>query len=107
MAEEGFYEAIGCKREFGRPKKELSAVDALILEEVTPAIREKCERLQEAGVAIFTRKSGGIPILPLGEILPESGLYALTIEGEENWEQLLQAKPVCLFFAPHNKNRLE
>lgn len=107
MAKEDFYEQIGCKVQFGRPEKELSTVDGLILEEVTPEIREKVARLQEAGVALFTRRSGGIPILPLGETLPESGPYALTVEGEEHWDRLLEAAPICLFLAPRGENRLE
>ncbi|NGX44950.1 MAG: 4-hydroxy-3-methylbut-2-en-1-yl diphosphate synthase (ferredoxin) [Chlamydiae bacterium] len=106
MAAEGFYEAIGCKVQFGRPEKELSTVDGLILEEVTSEVSEKALRLQEAGVAIFTRKSGGIPIVSLNESLPDSGPYALMIEGEEGWDQILQASPVCIFLAPIGKNRL-
>lgn len=106
MVAEGFYEAIGCRVQFGRPEKELSAVDGLILEEVTPELSEKALRLQEAGVVIFTRKSGAIPILSLEESLEESGPYALMLEGEEGWDQILQASPVCIFLAPKGKNRL-
>jgi (E)-4-hydroxy-3-methylbut-2-enyl-diphosphate synthase len=77
ILDESFYQDIGCKVEFGKPKKTQGAIDAILVQETLNNVEatQKITLLREAGISTVSL---------------ESSVYA---DKKETWEEVLSKKP--------------
>lgn len=79
LAQDDFFEQIGCRVQFGRLERTLSTVDAILLEDRRAS--EKLELLKKAGVGVLFRSEETV----------------LSIE--DDWSSLLNTPPKMVFFS--------
>lgn len=95
VSQENFFQQIGC-----HPKRALSSVDMLLIEEIPTQLLAKLTDLIKMGIGIVTKSThlpGAIPLKTLADKCDDKS--AILVKADEEWTPLISLNPRMILFS--------